>query len=185
MATALPRPSAPPPAQPTFSTLDLFTVDFSAQVADTIVAGLDRYQLYTLDDLATNERLQVVVTYTCDNLPMTLRTIVRGTIGREAFERCVLELLIHARGRIPIEHRHADLRVVIREFARSPWLSNKMRDVYTSARSGLGSLVSSYTPTGGLTGSLSGGLSGAWAKTQNLVRTARAPVPALPVPSVG
>lgn len=159
-----------------YTTLDALSVDIGQYVADAVILALDKYDIRTLDDLANDERLQVLATYSCDFFPATVRFLINRTVGRAAFEAYMFDFLLYARGRIPRQHRAADLRASVRELARTPWLSQRLKALYEKSRSGMSALVSSYMPAGGLSAARTwtGRVAGARAQTA---------VPALAAPA--
>jgi hypothetical protein len=146
MALTSPLPTAD---QRRFSLTQMFGGDISQYVADAVILALDKYEIRTLEDLANDDRLQVVATYACDFLPASVRFIINRTLGRAAFETYIFDFLIYARGRVPREQRAIDLRATVREVARTPWLSDHLSALYAKSRSGLTSMVAEGTESAG------------------------------------
>jgi len=132
----------------TFST-DTFGANFRAYIAAAITAALEKHGIHALADLAADDRLKVVASYSYDYLPSSIRLIVGATVGRAVFERYLFDFLIHLRTRIPSDRRNVELRPFVIELARGAWLSDNLAAIYERSRSGLSSLAT-YVPTGGL-----------------------------------
>ena len=132
------------------SALSVFGGNFADYVSDAIIAALEKYDIYDLDDLANDDRLKLVAIYAFDLLPGSLRLVIKRVVGRDAFEAYLFDFLAYLRTRIPHERRRADLRVAVRELAHSPWLSQSMQAIISRSRAELSAVVSSYLPSNGL-----------------------------------
>lgn len=124
----------------------LFGADIGKTAADAVIVALDKFELRTVDDLASDDQLRSAAAYAYDMLPGTVRFLVHQSIGRGVLEGHLVDMLLTIRNRIPPGQRQRDIRALVNEMAATPWLSQKLGTVYASTREGIGSMVSSYKP---------------------------------------
>lgn len=124
----------------------LFSADIGRTAADAVIVALDKFEIRTVEDLASDDQLRTAAAFAYDLLPGTVRFLAHQTIGRSVLEGHLVEMLITIRNRIPPGQRQRDIRALVDEMAATPWLSQRIGAIYGSTREGIGSVVASYKP---------------------------------------
>ncbi len=124
----------PMPAQPAERPGWVSAVAQNARViaARSLIMVLDRHEIHTFDDLASNSRLQAIAAGVFDYLPLTVRTVIAGTVGRAVFEQQLLQLLNTVRARLDPSLRSADPREMVLVIC-SGWLEERIAEALSAA----------------------------------------------------
>ena len=115
------------------------TQRIARNLADHVIRILERNEIKTFDDLASNERLDGLAARTFESLPGTLRLALSQSVGRPFVEARVVDLLIYVRTAIPRHARDADLRALAE--SQIPVLAAYIEQAVAGATSSVGSYV--------------------------------------------
>lgn len=150
VATVAPAPASPAAHEPQAAAQSLpatqtpsdgrWTRQYAEQIAHQIVIVLERYEIKTIDDLASNERLRLLAGYTFDALPSAIRLPLSGMIGRAWVEAHVYNALAGLRSTLltpeflTMDLRQATLR-------QAPAIAATLEDAITQMAKGVGMLL--------------------------------------------
>ena len=115
------------------------TQRIARNLADHAVRMLERNEIKTFDDLASNERLTGLAGKTFDGLPGTLRLALSQSVGRSFVEARLVDLLIYIRSAIPRHARGTDLRGLVE--SQVPVLAAYIEQAIANATTSVGSFV--------------------------------------------
>jgi len=115
---------------------------FADRIAREIILMLDRYDIKTIDDLASNDRLRQMAGFTFDALPTTVRLPLSGFVGRAWVEAHIFDALLRLRAALlRPEYQSLDLRQIA--LAQVPAIALALDTAIAQTANGMGSLVSS------------------------------------------
>jgi hypothetical protein len=136
----------------TFDPASSSTLRIADSVAHHIVNMLDRYDIHTVDDMTSDQRLRQTSEMTFDSLPFPLRVTLNHTTGRPFIEDRIFDVLIMLRGSaLSSQTRNLDIRhlVLAQIPAMAASIDAAMARTSQSVRSTVAdklSAISSYLP---------------------------------------
>ena len=111
------------------------------RIADALVLALERLGAFRLVDLANTHRLEQAAHVTYDWLSGPMRLGAQRTVGREAFERRLILMLVDLYDRFATEPGNTDVRALIRSQIHSPWADAHFAGMTAPVAAGLKGLV--------------------------------------------
>jgi len=115
---------------------------FADRIAREIILMLDRYDIKTIDDLASNDRLRQLAGFTFDALPTTVRLPLSGIVGRAWVEAHIFDALLRLRAAVlRPEYQSLDLRQIA--LAQVPAIALALDTAIAQTTNSMGSIVSS------------------------------------------
>ena len=110
------------------------------RIALEIILMLDRNEVRTLEDLASNARLRQLAGVTFDALPSAIRYSLSGTLGKPRVEEQIFDALVRLRATLLIpEYRSLDLRQIA--LKQVPTIALALDNAIAHAAAGVGSLI--------------------------------------------